>query len=87
MSAYKENFPEKSFVRIKTSDELSNFTSPTWKYHHPLSDAQLKYANVIARVAHVAFYHGGDPLYFLEAVPGLWHEECLSEPQPAAPRD
>jgi hypothetical protein len=82
MTAYKENFPENSFVRIKSCDELQKFMRPAWKYHHPVSQAQLKYADAIARVAGIAFYHGGDPLYTLDAVPGLWHEECLEVPQP-----
>ena len=25
----------------------------------------------------VGFYHGGDALYELEGVPGVWHEVCL----------
>jgi hypothetical protein len=25
----------------------------------------------------VGFYHGGDPLYSLDGVPGVWHERCL----------
>lgn len=28
-------------------------------------------------VEKVGFYHGGDPLYKLDGVPGVWHEECL----------
>lgn len=26
----------------------------------------------------VGFYHGGDELYGLEGVPGLWHKQCLT---------
>jgi len=29
-------------------------------------------------VEEVSFYHGGDELYKLKDIPGLWHEQCLS---------
>jgi hypothetical protein len=28
----------------------------------------------------VGFYHGGDVLYTLDGIPGLWHEQCLVGP-------
>jgi hypothetical protein len=31
----------------------------------------------MALVEEVSFYHGGDALYVLEGLPGLWHEQCL----------
>jgi hypothetical protein len=31
----------------------------------------------VARIATVAFYHGGEVLYTLENIPGIWHEVCL----------
>jgi hypothetical protein len=77
MSAYKEDFPRDSWVRIQSSYDLARFTRPTWTYHHPLSEEQLKCTGAMARVAGVAFYHGGDPLYTLEGLAGLWHEGCL----------
>jgi hypothetical protein len=38
----------------------------------------LRYAGRTARVRSVSFYHGGDELYELEDIPGIWHEENLS---------
>lgn len=37
-------------------------------------------------MASVTFYHGGDELYELKGVPGLWHEACLT-PGGATPKD
>jgi hypothetical protein len=37
----------------------------------------LKFADKIAKVKSVGFYHGGDELYELKGVPGTWHEQCL----------
>jgi hypothetical protein len=54
-----------------------------WKYHHKLLPDQMKYSGFLSTVKSVGFYHGGDPLYVLENLPGLWHECCLS----AAPSD
>lgn len=30
-------------------------------------------------VEEVGFYHGGDELYKLSQVPGVWHQQCLKE--------
>jgi hypothetical protein len=49
----------------------------TWKLHHELEPQQLNFANKIAKVKSVGFYHGGDELYELKGVPGTWHEQCL----------
>jgi hypothetical protein len=46
-----------------------------------LESSQIKFANFQAVVISVGFYHGGDALYSLQHVPGLWHEPCL-EPLP-----
>ena len=32
----------------------------------------------IGVVSSVGFYHGGDELYVIEGIPGVWHEVCLS---------
>jgi hypothetical protein len=56
--------------------ELEEFRK-RWQWHHPLQDEQLEFAGQSAVVASVAFYHGGDELYRLNGVPGIWHEECL----------
>jgi len=52
-----------------------------WKYHHKLQPEQMKYAGIQATVKSVGFYHGGDQLYVLEYVPGIWHEICLESAQ------
>jgi len=44
----------------------------------PLTAEQVPFADREALVKEVGFYHGGDPLYSLEEIPGVWHEECLS---------
>jgi len=54
----------------------------TWRFHHPLTQDQIAYAGLRGRVADVGFYHGGDELYHVEGIPGIWHEVCL---QPATP--
>jgi hypothetical protein len=32
-------------------------------------------------VTSVRYYHGGDVLYELEGIPGIWHEACLTSPR------
>jgi hypothetical protein len=76
MLAYKENFPVGTPVRIVEREALENFRT-VWKYHHKLQPDQLDYAGVTAVVEKIGFYHGGDILYELKEVPGIWHEECL----------
>jgi hypothetical protein len=76
---YEAKFAVGTRVRIKDRSELERFKQ-TWKYHHPLSEKQLDYGGVTAAVKEVSFYHGGDALYELDGVPGMWHEECLSAP-------
>jgi hypothetical protein len=39
---------------------------------------QLEYAGRTAQVKDVSFFHGGDEIYTLQGVPGVWHEECLT---------
>ena len=73
---YKEAFPVGTEVRVADQAFLEDFMA-TWKYHHKLQPDQLGYADRMARVKDVAFYHGGDPVYTLEDTPGLWLEQCL----------
>lgn len=47
------------------------------KYHHKLLPEQMAYANREATVKGVVFYHGSDPVYVLDCIPGLWLEPCL----------
>jgi hypothetical protein len=73
---YKEAFPAGTRVRIADQAFLENFMA-TWKLHHKLLPEQLGYANCVAKVKAVAFYHGGDAIYTLEDIDGLWLEQCL----------
>ncbi len=80
MPAYNEEFPVGSSVRIVDAQQLQEFRD-TWKFHNKLRPEQLEYAGRVAEVAKVGFYHGGDVLYELRGLPGIWHEQCL---RPAA---
>lgn len=73
---YKADFPKGTIVRITNRENLELFLE-RWKFHNKLSPAQLDYAGQLATVESVGFYHGGDELYVLEDVPGVWHEQCL----------
>jgi len=73
---YKEEFPKGSAVKIASRSSLENFLR-TWRLHNKLQPEQLEYADQIAEVESVAFYHGADELYQLKGIPGVWHEQCL----------
>jgi hypothetical protein len=53
----------------------------TWKLHNKLIPEQLEYASTTGKIKSVGFYHGGDELYQIEGVPGIWHECCLESEQ------
>jgi hypothetical protein len=72
-----DKFEEGSYVKIASRSALETFQRE-WRLHHPLSDAQLSYADKTAKVVKSSMYHGGDILYELEDVPGIWHQICLS---------
>lgn len=76
MAQYSPDFPAGSVVRIKGRGYLESFKKD-WAYHHPLKSKQLPYAGTVGRVAETSAYHGGDILYKVEKMPGLWHEQCL----------
>ena len=38
---------------------------------------QLQSAGKVATVVRASMYHGGDQLYELTGVPGIWHERLL----------
>ena len=78
MAPYVERFPVGTAVRIVDRDQLDAFRA-TWRYHHPLDADQLRFAGEEAQVAEVGFYHGGDILYRLVDIPGIWHEQHLAE--------
>jgi hypothetical protein len=73
---YKEAFPVGSKVRIADKTFLERFMAE-WQYHHRLQPGQITYADRETIVTEVAFYHGGDPVYQLEGIPGTWLEQCL----------
>jgi hypothetical protein len=73
---YKEAFPVGTEVRVADRGFLIHFME-TWQYHHRLRPEQLEYAGRLTMVDEVGFYHGGDPVYTLRDIPGLWLEQCL----------
>ena len=76
MKPYDASYSVGSKVQIASIETLEHFMN-TWQYHNPLKPEQLTFAGKSAIVSDVGFYHGGDPLYVLEGVAGVWHEECL----------
>jgi hypothetical protein len=75
---YNADFPVGTKVRVADKAFLEEFKK-TWRYHHPLDADQLNHAGATAEVEKVGYYHGGDELYWLKGLPGVWHEQCLSE--------
>jgi hypothetical protein len=69
---YNEEYPVGTKVRIANRENLEKFIAE-WKLHNPLNFKQLDFANKVAVVEEVGFYHGGDELYKLVDIPGLWH--------------
>jgi hypothetical protein len=65
-----------SQVRIADREFLESFLE-AGQYHNELEPEQLDYADHVAKVKEVTFFHGGDEIYSLEGIPGVWHEECL----------
>jgi hypothetical protein len=78
MPDYSEKIPVGADVQIMDRAILEAFRL-NWAFHNPLSVEQLDWAGRRAVVAPVGFYHGGDPLYQLRGVPGVWHETCLTD--------
>ena len=44
----------------------------------PHAGGKLPVAGSVGDVEPATFFHGGDEIYALEGIPGVWHEECLS---------
>jgi hypothetical protein len=76
---YKALFPIGSIVRVKNRADLERFAME-WRQHDPLTAEQIEFADATSSVKGLGYYHGGDPLYKLKGVPGVWHEECLQSP-------
>jgi len=74
---YNEAFPQGTKVKIASRPVLEEFLA-TWKLHNKLDPEQLKYADQTAEVESVGFYHGGDELYKLKGIIGVWHKRCLT---------
>jgi hypothetical protein len=77
MPAYEELYKVGTKVRIVDRSKLDAFSRPTWRFHTPVAPEQLPYADAEAEVAKVGYYFGGDILYELKDLPGMWHEDCL----------
>jgi hypothetical protein len=73
---YKESFPAGTWVCIAEREVLDEFLE-TWKFHNPFKSEQLASAGKVVEVENVGFYHGGDALYVLKGILGVWHERCL----------
>jgi hypothetical protein len=73
---YNEEYPMGTLVKVASREALEEFLR-TWKYHNKLSPEQLEYAGKTGKIKWLGFYHGGDELYQMEGIPGIWHEECL----------
>jgi hypothetical protein len=81
---YQADFPEGTRVRVAGRDVLESLMRPAWAFHHPVTPRMLECADRTAIVREVGYYHGGDELYELIGVPGLWHERCLAAVDPPA---
>ena len=73
---YNCEFPVGTTVRIANRESLERFLRD-WKYHHKLVPEQLDYGGQVTFVERASVYHGGDELYELQGIPGIWHEQCL----------
>jgi hypothetical protein len=69
-------YPKGALVRVVSTRDLEAFLR-TWKFHHPLRLEQLQYGGQTAQVVRSMMYHGGDVLYELDGIPGIWHEPCV----------
>jgi hypothetical protein len=74
--AYVPEYEKGTLVQIVDRSTLSDFIS-NWRFHNKLAPSQLKYAGRVSEVESVGFYHGGDELYKLKDIPGIWHEANL----------
>lgn len=63
-----------SLVKIADRETFEHFVK-TWEYHNKLQPEQLDNHDRVARVEDAGVYHGGDELYRLEGIPGIWQEQ------------
>jgi hypothetical protein len=71
-------YPVGSKVQVADRAVLEDFFA-NWTLHNKLKRGQLEYAGKVAKVKRSYMYHGGDILYELKGIPGIWHEQCLGE--------
>jgi hypothetical protein len=69
-------YAEGTTVQIAPLDTLEEFQR-SWTLHNKLQPSQLDFAGRAAKIKRNFMYHGGDVLYELEDIPGIWHESCL----------
>jgi hypothetical protein len=74
----KAEFEVGSEVRIADRAFLEEFLEAE-QYHNELEPEQVEFAGRTATVKAVDFFTGGDEIYTLEGIPGVWHEECLHQ--------
>ncbi|MFN0011889.1 MAG: hypothetical protein ACKVS8_09630 [Phycisphaerales bacterium] len=78
MGQYEARYPVGTSVRVASVQVLRAFIE-TWRHHNPLPVEHLSFAGHGTEILTVGFYHGGDVLYELRGVPGVWHESCLAD--------
>jgi hypothetical protein len=78
MPEYHEAFRVGEKIRIKSKEYLLNFKK-SWKYHNNITNDQIEYGGQEVYVDRIGAYHGGNLLYELKDVPGVWHEQLLEE--------
>lgn len=72
----EEQFPVGTKVQVRDEGFLRQFQERR-KVPHPISPEQIETAGQVDIVTNVGFHNGGDVLYKLQRLPGIWHEECL----------
>ena len=91
MPDYHSIFDHNNHVQIASEDVLIDFMD-SWKFHNPISNIHLQYANQKAFVESIYYYHGGAPLYTLftyeangskKSIPAIWHECLINEADPS----
>ncbi len=69
----------RAIVRTKPRGYLEHHRETKSVLHHPPDEQQLEYGGREALVKTVLEYHGGELVYELEEIPGLWRFDCIEE--------
>jgi hypothetical protein len=72
----KRAFPLGTRVRVADRASLEEFAAK-WRFYHKLQPEQLACAGREATIIQVGFNYGGDAVYQLDGIPGMWPEQCL----------